>query len=53
MLLTGDGRGDHIVDGLRERGLLKRDGTIHVDLLKLPHHGSARNASPDFFRLVS
>lgn len=53
LLLTGDGRGDHIVAGLRERGLLQPGKTLHVDLLKLPHHGSARNASPDFFRTVT
>lgn len=53
MLLTGDGRGDHIIDGLRERGLLQEGGTLHVDLLKVPHHGSARNASPEFFRTVT
>ena len=49
MLLTGDGRGDHIIDGLGERGLLSKSGTFHVNVLKVPHHGSARNATRDFF----
>ncbi|CAN5285467.1 MBL fold metallo-hydrolase [soil metagenome] len=53
VLFTGDGRGDHILDGLRERRLLKADGTLHVDVLKVPHHGSSRNASPEFFRTVT
>jgi hypothetical protein len=54
MLLTGDGRGDHIVDGMRERGLLPAEGgTFHVDLLKVPHHGSARNANEEFFATVT
>ena len=54
MLLTGDGRGDHIVDGMRERGLLPaQGGTFHVDLLKVPHHGSARNATEEFFATVT
>jgi hypothetical protein len=55
MLLTGDGRGDQIVDGMRARGLLPKGkgGTFHVDLLKVPHHGSARNANIDFFKTVT
>jgi len=55
MLLTGDGRGDQIVDGMRERGLLPKGegGTFHVDLLKVPHHGSARNATAEFFATVT
>jgi hypothetical protein len=51
ILLTGDARGDKIVDGLAEAGLLQ-DGVIHVDILKVPHHGSARNTSAAFFRAV-
>jgi len=42
MLLTGDGLGDDILDDLGKAGRLK-DGAIHVDLLKMPHHGSIRN----------
>jgi hypothetical protein len=53
MLLTGDGRGDQILDGLRDRGLLDAEGRVHVNLLKVPHHGSSRNASADFFRSVT
>src|SRR3954447_8536042 len=53
MLLTGDGRGDHIVDGLGERGLLSKSGKFHVNVLKVPHHGSARNATRDFFAMVT
>lgn len=52
MLLTGDARGDHLLKGLRELGLLD-DGRLHVDLLKLPHHGSDRNVDTDFFRAVT
>ena len=53
MLLTGDARGDDILDGLAAGGLLDTDGKRHVDLLKLPHHGSDRNVSTDFFRRVT
>lgn len=52
VLLTGDARGDHILDGLQSAGLL-RDGHLHVDVLKVPHHGSDRNVSTDFFRTVT
>jgi hypothetical protein len=52
MLLTGDARGDDILEGLKNLKLLK-GGTCHVDLLKLPHHGSDHNVSTDFFRQVT
>jgi hypothetical protein len=52
ILLTGDARGDDILAGLREAGLLD-NGRIHVDILKLPHHGSDRNVETDFFRKVT
>jgi Metallo-beta-lactamase superfamily len=51
MLLTGDARGDDILEGLQAAGLLD-EPPLHVDLLKLPHHGSDRNVETDFFRKV-
>ncbi|MDQ3379555.1 MAG: MBL fold metallo-hydrolase [Actinomycetota bacterium] len=53
LLLTGDGRGDHLLTGLETAGLLEQDGSIHVDVLKVPHHGSDRNATRKFFRTVT
>jgi hypothetical protein len=53
MLLTGDARGDFILQGLRAAGLLDADGKIHVDLLKVMHHGSEHNTEEDFFRRVT
>jgi hypothetical protein len=52
MLLTGDARGDDVLKGLKSAGLLK-SGPLHVDLLKLPHHGSDRNVETDFFRQIT
>ncbi|HEX5964599.1 MAG TPA: hypothetical protein VFY51_01660 [Pyrinomonadaceae bacterium] len=52
MLLTGDARGDDVMNALKTSGLLKA-GKIHVDLLKLPHHGSDRNVATEFFRTVT
>jgi len=52
MLLTGDARGDHILASARDAGLLDA-GTLHVNLLKVPHHGSDRNVDTDFFRTIT
>jgi len=55
ILLTGDARGDKILQGLELVGLLKADGKskIHVDILKCPHHGSIRNVEDVFFRRIT
>ena len=52
MLLTGDARGDFVLAGLKRAGLLKK-GKCHVDLLKIPHHGSDNNVDTDFFRALT
>ncbi len=52
MLLTGDGRGDHLLEALEELELLDAGGGIDVDLLKGPHHGSDRNVDRAFFERV-
>jgi hypothetical protein len=52
ILLTGDGRGDHLIQGLDQAGLLNENGKIHVDLLKMPHHGSDRNMTKNFLKTV-
>lgn len=53
VLLTGDARGDKILQGLELVGLLKKGGEMHVDILKMPHHGSDRNTDPIFFRRIT
>lgn len=53
ILLTGDARGDEILRGLKAQGLLDAAGKLHVDILKLPHHGSDRNVATDFFRDIT
>jgi hypothetical protein len=52
ILLTGDARGDKVLSGLELVGALKPGGTIDVDVLKVPHHGSARNLAPEFFQRI-
>lgn len=51
ILFTGDGRGDHLLQGLKKKGLLT-NGRIKVDVLKVAHHGSDRNATRGFFEDV-
>lgn len=53
ILLTGDGHATHILKGLESGRKLDRDGRIHVDVLKVPHHGSENNIDAAFLRRVS
>jgi hypothetical protein len=61
MLLTGDARGDHLLECLRKargpNGKPYLDGTdsehLHVDIFKVPHHGSDRNAEPELFQKIT
>jgi glyoxylase-like metal-dependent hydrolase (beta-lactamase superfamily II) len=53
MLLTGDGLGADILEGLKEAGLLHDGETLHVDLLKMPHHGSIRNITKEFLTTIT
>jgi len=53
MLLAGDALCDDILGGLTDAGLLKDGGApFHVDVFKLPHHGSKADASPLLFQRV-
>lgn len=50
MLLTGDARGDVILDALEAAGL---SGNSHFDLLKVQHHCSSHSTTQDFFERVT
>jgi hypothetical protein len=52
MLLTGDARGDVILDALEAAGLMSQ-GRCHFDLLKVQHHGSSHSTTQDFFERVT
>ena len=52
-LLTGDARGDMILEWLTNTGRLQPDESIHFNIVKLPHHGSDRNVTPEFFERVT
>jgi len=53
ILLTGDGHGQDILRGLERQGKLDADGGIHVDVLKVQHHGSENNLDEEFCRRVT
>ena len=53
ILFTGDGVGRDVLDILSEKKMLNSEGRLHVDILKVPHHGSERNVSLQFFDTVT
>ncbi|HEX5736366.1 MAG TPA: MBL fold metallo-hydrolase [Blastocatellia bacterium] len=52
LLLTGDAQQDFIRKGLKRTGFLK-GGYVHLDVLKVQHHGSEKNMDANFAREVS
>ena len=53
VLLTGDARGDMIMEWLQATGDLEPGSGAHFDIVKLPHHGSDRNVSAEFFERIT
>lgn len=53
VLLTGDGHSDDILKGLDHAGRLDADGALHVNVLKVQHHGAEFNIRPEFCRRVT
>lgn len=53
VLLTGDARSEELLEGLRQRGLITDTQGLHVDVLKVQHHGAAGNVTADFLRFVT
>ncbi|WP_326548097.1 hypothetical protein QGN32_08265 [Mycolicibacterium sp. ND9-15] len=53
VLFTGDALAAKILKGLELTGLIDEGGSIHVEVLKVPHHGSDRNVTPEFFARVT
>jgi beta-lactamase superfamily II metal-dependent hydrolase len=53
ILFTGDGIGDDVVEVISKNSMLDKNGKFYVDVLKVPHHGSDRNTSPEFFETVN
>jgi beta-lactamase superfamily II metal-dependent hydrolase len=53
LLLTGDGHHETILKGLERAGKMKAGGGLHVNVLKVQHHGSEYNLDRDFCRRVT
>lgn len=51
LLLTGDARGDRMMEAVDTLGLLDAGKKLAVDVLKVPHHGSNRNVEREFFAM--
>lgn len=52
LLLTGDSHHDIILAGLKQAGFLAT-GFIHLDVLKVQHHGSEHNLDANFAQCVA
>ena len=52
MLLSGDARGDVLIESLQLAGLMK-DGKCHFDLMKVQHHGSSHSTTQEYFERVT
>lgn len=52
VLLTGDQRGDHVLEGLESAGLVADGGVFPVDVMKVPHHGAIGNNQRAFVERV-
>lgn len=52
ILLTGDARGDKVLQGLELVGLVDKGGKLRVDVLKCRHHGSSNHIDSDFFERI-
>lgn len=53
VLLTGDARSQEILAGLRKHGLMDDNNGLHVDVLKVQHHGAAGNVTKEFCEFVT
>ena len=53
ILLTGDARSEELLSGLRQQGFITDDRGLHVDVLKVQHHGAAGNVTEEFCKLVT
>ena len=53
VLLTGDGVSQEILDGLAHHGKLDGNQRIHVNVLKVQHHGAKGNVEAKFVKSVT
>lgn len=53
VLLTGDGHWEDILSGLEKTGSLAPGAGLHVNVLKVQHHGSEHNTKLDFCKRIT
>jgi len=53
ILLTGDGISSEILAGLEHHGKMPANGTLHVNVLKVQHHGALANVEQEFVKRVT
>jgi hypothetical protein len=53
LLLTGDGHSDDVLKGLKFHKKLDAKGRLHVDVLKVQHHGAEHNLDEAFAAKVT
>lgn len=53
LLLTGDTQHEILMNGLRETGFLEEGGSLHIDVLKVQHHGATANLDVEFAKTVT
>lgn len=53
ILMTGDGHSNDILKGLKKNKKLSSNGTLHVNILKIQHHGAAANIDEDFCKKIT
>lgn len=52
-LMTGDGHWQDILKGLKEIGKIDDQKGLHLDILKVQHHGSEHNLSEEFCNKIT
>jgi len=53
ILMTGDGAAQDIIKGLKINKRITRGGSIHVNVLKIQHHGAEANITAEFCEQVT
>ncbi|RWO71477.1 MAG: hypothetical protein EOS17_10210 [Mesorhizobium sp.] len=53
VIMTGDGHSDDVLAGLTHHGRLLDGAGLHVDVLKLQHHGSEHNLNRTFAKRIT
>jgi beta-lactamase superfamily II metal-dependent hydrolase len=53
ILMTGDGSAQAILEGLEHAGQMQPGGDLHVNILKVQHHGAKANMMPEFVKRLT